>query len=98
MTNQRQRIDALQIVGLIALAGVLVFLGAISFTNQLSWREPTDGVRWELRDDQVTAAEVEVAGAGADAGLHAGDRLISIDGQALEALEIAAEEVSNAWS
>ncbi len=81
MTNQRQRIDALQIVGLIALAGVLVFLGAISFTNQLSWREPTDGVRWELRDDQVTAAEVEVAGAGADPGLHAGDRLISIDGQ-----------------
>ena len=81
MTNQRQRIDALQIVGLIALAGALVFLGAISFTNQLSWREPTDGVRWELRDDQVTAAEVETAGAGADAGLHAGDTLMSIDGQ-----------------
>ncbi len=81
MTNQRQRIDALQIVGLITLAGALVFLGVISFTNQLSWREPTDGVRWELQGDEVTAAEVDAVGAGADAGLHAGDRLMSIDGQ-----------------
>ncbi len=81
MTNQRQRIDALQIVGLIVLAGALVFLGVISFTNQLSWREPTDGVRWELRGDQVMAAAVETAGAGADAGLHIGDTLLSIDGQ-----------------
>lgn len=81
MTNQRQRIDVLQIVGLIALAGALVFLGVISFTNQLSWREPTDGVRWELDGDRVIAAAVETPSAGADAGLHAGDTLLSIDGQ-----------------
>ncbi len=81
MTHDEQRMDTLQVAGLIALAGALLFLGVISFTNQLSWREPTDGVIWEQQGADVVAASVESDGPGADAGIRSGDVLIAVDGQ-----------------
>lgn len=81
MSQPKPRFDTLQIAALIALTGVLVFLGVISFTNQLSWREPTDDVTWELRGGRVVAAEMAPQGAGARAGIRAGDELLSFDGQ-----------------
>jgi len=73
--------DTLQVAGLIALAGALLFLGVISFTNQLSWREPTDGVVWEQQGPDIVAASVESEGPGADAGIRNGDVLVLVDGQ-----------------
>jgi two-component system NtrC family sensor kinase len=81
MTHNEQRMDTLQVAGLIALAGALLFLGVISFTNQLSWREPTDGIVWEQQGGDVVAASVESEGPGADAGIRSGDRLLEVDGQ-----------------
>jgi hypothetical protein len=82
MTHNEQRMDTLQVAGLIALAGVLLFVGVISFTNQLSWREPTDGIVWEQQGPDVVAASVAIAGPGADAGIRNGDVLRQVDGQA----------------
>jgi len=73
--------DTLQVAGLIALAGVLLFLGVISFTNQLSWREPTDGIVWEQQGPDIVVASVEAGGPGAEAGIRSGDRLRQVDGQ-----------------
>ncbi len=81
MSQPTQRFDTLQIVGLIALTGMLLFLGVISFANQLSWREPTDGVVWELRGDRVVAIDVAPEGSGAKAGIREGDRLVAMDGR-----------------
>jgi len=81
MTHNEQRMDTLQVAGLIALAGALLFLGVISFTNQVSWREPTDGVVWEQQGADVVAASVESEGPGAEAGIRSGDLLLEVDGQ-----------------
>ncbi len=81
MTHNEQRMDTLHVAGLIALAGALLFLGVISFTNQLSWREPTDGVVWEQQGEDIVAASVESEGPGAAAGIRSGDVLVLVDGQ-----------------
>ena len=81
MTQEQQRIDALQMVGLILVAGFLLFLGVISFTNHLAWQEPTDGIAWARRDGGVVAVQVQPDGPGARAGVRVGDVLESFDGQ-----------------
>ncbi len=73
--------DTLQIAGLIALAGALLFLGVISFTNQLSWREPHDGIVWEQRGPDVVAVAVDRDGPGAEARIRVDDILLQVDGQ-----------------
>ena len=80
MTAQKQRNDALRLVGLIALTGVLVFLGVVSVVNRLHFEEPTDGIGWVVRDDALIAETVEPSGSGNVAGLRVGDRLVEIGG------------------
>ncbi len=81
MSPGNQKFDTLQIAGLIVLTGVLLFLGVISFTNRLAWREPTDEVQWQVRSGEVVAVDVAPGGAGATAGVHNGDVLVAVDGQ-----------------
>ena len=52
----------------------------MSVVNRLSWEEPEDGIDWELRGSRLTAARVDVGGAGASAGVRTGDGLVSVDG------------------
>jgi PAS domain S-box-containing protein len=81
MTSKERRMDTLHVAGLIGLAGVLLFLGVISFTNQLSWREPTDGITWGFQGIDVVAEDVVQDGPAAQAGLRGGDVLLAVDGQ-----------------
>ncbi|MFQ5743621.1 MAG: hypothetical protein ACE5HV_08540, partial [Acidobacteriota bacterium] len=80
MTAEQQRLDILRLATLIALVGVLVFLGAISIVNRVGFEEPTDGVTWARRGDSLVAVGVAADGPGARAGLLQGDRLARIGG------------------
>lgn len=80
MTAQQQRNDAIRLVGVIALTGVLVFLGVVSVVNRLHFEEPTDGVAWVLRDQAVVAEAVDAGGPGDAAGLLVGDVLVELGG------------------
>jgi signal transduction histidine kinase len=57
-------------------AGVSAF---INFQQQYQFRLPEDGVVWVERSGHVEALYVKPGGPAANAGLHAGDRLIEIE-------------------
>jgi PAS domain S-box-containing protein len=80
MTADQQRVEVVRLVGYLALAGVLVFLGAISIANRFAYEEHTDGVTWESRDGVLVAAAVQPEGSGARAGLVPGDRVVRVGG------------------
>ncbi len=80
MTAQQQRIDALRLIGLVTLTGVLVFLGVVSIVNRLHFEEPIDGVVWEVDDGAMRAAKIEADGPADRAGILPGDRLVAISG------------------
>lgn len=80
MTRKAHRFEILQTGTLLALAGLMLFFGVISFVNHLRWQEPTDHVQWERRGARLVAASVQAEGAGARAGIREGDRLVGIDG------------------
>jgi PAS domain S-box-containing protein len=80
MTAQQQRNDALRLIGLVALTGVLVFLGVVSVVNRLHFEEPTDGVEWVVRDGALVVAAVAPEGPSAIAGFEVGDELVEIGG------------------
>ena len=80
MTARQQRVDTLRLIGLVALTGVLVFLGVVSVVNRLHFEEPIDGVVWEIDDGARVAAKIEADGPADRAGLQLGDRLVAISG------------------
>jgi len=55
----------------------------INFQEQYRFRLPEDGVVWVDRNAGVEALWVKAGGPGANAGIHAGDRLLKIDGVAI---------------
>lgn len=59
------------------LAGV----GVLNLRDRVMWSVPTDGVFWEETEAGLEAVEVEESGPGRRAGIHRGDRLVSIDGR-----------------
>jgi PAS domain S-box-containing protein len=62
------------------LASVLFVAGGALNLSQRTFQKlpPTDGVRWEQRDDGIYAAKVTPGFAGARAGISLGDKLIGI--------------------
>jgi signal transduction histidine kinase len=62
-------------------AGVSAF---INFQQQYKFRLPEDGVIWVERGGSVEALYVKAAEPGANAGIHAGDHLLQIEGVPIE--------------
>src|SRR5471032_2186252 len=62
------------------LASVVLVTGGALNLSQRAYKKlpPTDGVRWEQRNDGVYAAKVVPGFAGARAGISVGDKLIGI--------------------
>ncbi len=62
------------------LATVLFVAGGALNLSQRTFQKlpPTDGVRWEQRDDDIYAAQVTPGFTGARAGISRGDKLIGI--------------------
>ena len=68
-------------------AGVSAF---INFQQQNKFHLPDDGVIWVDRHGAVEALYVKPGGAGSNAGIHAGDQLVLIEGVPVrKALEVA---------
>src|SRR4051794_16941478 len=78
-------------------AGVAAFL---NFDQQRNFRLHEDGVIWVDRAGAVQALEVPSDSAGAKAGVHRGDRLLSINGIKIEkAIDVAKVLASiTAWT
>lgn len=80
MTAQQQGRDTLRLVGVVAVTGVLVFLGIVSVVNRLHLEVAVDGVTWAVRDQGLYAEAVEEGGPADDAGIEPGDRLLELAG------------------
>ncbi|MEO8371705.1 MAG: PAS domain-containing protein, partial [Candidatus Solibacter sp.] len=78
-------------------AGVAAF---INFEQQNKFRLAEDGVIWVDRQGAVEALYIKPAGAGLNAGIHKGDRLLDINGVAVERATDVARVLANigAWS
>jgi PAS domain S-box-containing protein len=78
-------------------AGVSAF---INFQQQNKFRLPEDGVIWADRQGAVEALYVKPSSPGTNAGIHAGDHLLDIDGVKIEqATDVAKVLVRiGAWS
>lgn len=57
----------------------LLTLGILNFYKKLTWKEPTDGVSWEVRSGVLTAVKVEVNSPAYLGGIKKGDILYSIN-------------------
>jgi len=80
MTAEQQSKDTLRVIGLVAVTGVLVFLGVVSIVNKLHFEVATDDVTWAVRDGGIYAEAVVPGGAGAQGGIEVGDRLVVLAG------------------
>jgi len=85
MTAQQQGKETLRVIGLVAVTGVLVFLGVVSVVNRLHFEVATDGVAWEIRDGGIYAEAVAGDGPGDEAGIEAGDQLLVLAGNGARA-------------
>ena len=57
MTARQQSMDTLRVIGLVAITGVLVFLGVVSVVNRLYFELATDGGVELVTGQPVQAAE-----------------------------------------
>jgi signal transduction histidine kinase len=88
MSEPRQIRPLLRVVLPVAVGAMLVTLAVINIVLVKVWRgEPEDGVLWLQQGVNVVAREVVADGAGARAGLRAGDVLLQIDGQEVTRVE-----------
>ena len=71
-------------LGISALVGVLLCLGALNIAIRAKRHEVEDGVLWASRPEGVVAAEVGEGSPAALAGLRPGDLLLALDGGAIE--------------
>src|SRR4051794_41802058 len=62
-------------------AGVAAF---INFEQQNKFRLPDDGIIWVDRQNTVEALYIKPGSPGMNAGIHKGDRLMDIEGVAVE--------------
>jgi two-component system, NtrC family, sensor kinase len=71
---------------LFLLTTATVILGWINFRKETQFVPPYDGVWWLERNGYIIADRVDQNGPGARAGVAAGDRLIAIDGRAVNTM------------
>ncbi len=71
----------LKFVATALLSIALVSIGVFNLRDRLSWTEAVDGVFWIEADGTLKADSVEADGPGSRAGIRAGYRLLSINGQ-----------------
>jgi len=62
---------------LIPLA-ILLFLGGLNVYRQITWRAPSDGVIWAMKQDQLTAIKIDKDGPAYQVNLKKGDVLYSV--------------------
>jgi two-component system, NtrC family, sensor kinase len=77
----------------IMLTVLVVTIGVLNLRDRASWRDPSDGVFWMEEKSGLLAAEVDPAGPGAQAGIHAGDRLLALNGKLLANLGEYSDEL-----
>ena len=71
----------------VAVAAALLLLGLANIVQRATRDDVEDGVLWVQRSTGVVAAEVDPGSPAARAGVRAGDVLLAVDGQAIEARE-----------
>jgi two-component system, NtrC family, sensor kinase len=71
-----------KITATVLLTAVLLTVGILNLRDRAEWVDPTDGVYWVDGENGLVAAEVSAGGPGSQAGIQAGDRLISVNGLA----------------
>jgi two-component system NtrC family sensor kinase len=71
----------------VAVSAVLLLLGLANIVQRATGDDVEDGVLWVQRSTGVVAAEVDPASPAARAGVRAGDVLLAVDGQTIEARE-----------
>jgi two-component system NtrC family sensor kinase len=75
---------AASVVWTLVAVGILLTLAIANISIRSAWREVEDGVFWTTRPAGVTAQEVAPGSPAERAGLRPGDRLVTVDGQAVE--------------
>ena len=81
----------LVVLALLTLAGVLA--GAANLWQQREYRLPDDGVVWVDFQNGVLARDISSESPAADAGLQAGDLLLSINGEPVRTTEEVSQQV-----
>jgi two-component system NtrC family sensor kinase len=65
------------------LSCILVSIGILNLRDRAVWTDPTDGVFWAESEGILRADAVDPTGPGGHAGIKPGDRLLSVDNQAV---------------
>jgi hypothetical protein len=82
--------------GVFALVGVLLCFGALNIAVRATWHPLEDGVLWAARPEGVTASEVAARSTAMAAGIRAGDVVIAVNGEAVEAPQTIASALRRA--
>ncbi|HEY3129163.1 MAG TPA: ATP-binding protein [Acidobacteriota bacterium] len=77
----------LKIIFAVAASAVLVYLAFLNLESRIRWHEVSDGVSWGNSRHGVVARLVETGGSAQEAGLLAGDVLLSINGRPVHDLD-----------
>jgi membrane-associated protease RseP (regulator of RpoE activity) len=75
-----------KIIATTLLSLFLIIIGLMNLRDRAIWMEPSDGVLWIESEGGLTAVNVDTGGPGDQAGIHAGDRLVSINNRAIKNL------------
>jgi two-component system NtrC family sensor kinase len=73
-------------VAVALLSILLVAVGVLNLRDRAIWTDPTDGVSWIEAEGGLRADVIESGGPGSRTGIQLGDRLLSINGQAISTL------------
>lgn len=71
----------------VLVTAILLALVGANIAVRFSWVEIEDGILWEARAEGVVAASVGSEGAGARAGIRAGDVLVAVNGRGIDRVE-----------
>lgn len=63
----------------ISIVAVFLFLGALNIIKKVGWKEPTDGVTWDIKPQGLTATKVIEGGPADLNGIRNGDVLVKIN-------------------
>ncbi|MFP4081467.1 MAG: ATP-binding protein [Candidatus Aminicenantes bacterium] len=77
---------------------ILLILGVLNIYKKITWKEPSDGVSWQLKSDGFTAVKVEVNSPAYLAGIKKDDILYSINNNPTENKIDVAKNLWVAWN